>query len=84
MPNYDYRCQACDYRFEKLQAFGEEPVTTCPQCQGVLIRVIHPAPAIFRGGAPSKKRTQKQGKYEKPIHQTDDGHWEQDGIMEKR
>ena len=84
MPNYEYRCRACDHHFEKLQAFGEEPVTECPKCQGALVRVISPTPTIFKGGKPSAQRTQMQGKHEKPIHQTDDGHWEEDGIMDRR
>ena len=84
MPTYVYRCTACKHTFEKIQAFGEEPVTTCPECQGVLVRVIHAAPAIFKGGAPSKQRTMKHGGREKPIVQTEEGHWEERGIGERR
>ena len=84
MPLYEYRCRSCDHQFEKIQAFGEEPVTTCPKCEGVLVRVISPAPAIFKEGKPSKQRTHRVGKRDIPVHQTDEGHWEQGGIMEKR
>ncbi|KKN16881.1 hypothetical protein LCGC14_0971430 [marine sediment metagenome] len=85
MPNYEYRCESCEHRFEKRQAFGEEPITTCPECEGVLVRVIHPVPAIFKGGKPSAgKRTQKVGTRDVPIHQTEEGHWEQDRIMDQR
>lgn len=84
MPNYDYRCQSCDHRFEKIQAFGEEPVTECPECKGVLVRVIHPAPAIFKGGTPSAERTVKQGSRDKNVYQTPDGHFEERGIRDRR
>ena len=84
MPNYAYRCKDCGHQFEKIQAYGEEPLTTCPECEGVLVRVISAPGFIFKGGAPSKKRTHRVGNREKPIHQTDDGHWEQDGIMDRR
>ena len=81
MPNYEYRCESCEHRFEKLQAFGEEPITTCPKCEGVLVRVIFAVPAIFKGGKPSaRKRTQKVGNRDVPIHQAEEGHWEQDRI----
>ena len=85
MPNYEYLCKGCDHRFEKKQAFGEEPLTTCPQCEGVLVRVIHPPGILFKGGKPSaERRTQRVGNRDVPIHQTEEGHWEQDRIMDMR
>jgi len=33
MPIYEYRCGACETRFERfVRAFGEE--VTCPECHG--------------------------------------------------
>ncbi|MSQ82208.1 MAG: zinc ribbon domain-containing protein [Myxococcales bacterium] len=32
MPNYDYRCNACDHRFEKKQRITEAAGAQCPQC----------------------------------------------------
>ena len=93
MPNYEYRCKTCTvikdfqkipFTFERLQPYGTEPITECPQCGGPVVRTFGAPAFIFKGGRPSKKRTVKQGQYEKPIHQTDDGHWEQDGIMDRR
>jgi len=31
------------------QGFDEEPAAVCPECQGRLRRVFHPAPVIFKG-----------------------------------
>jgi len=82
MPNYEYRCKTCDHRFEKIQAFGEEPLTTCPKCEGELVRVISPPGFNFKGGKPSaEKRTQRVGNHDIPIHQTEEGHWEQDRLV---
>jgi len=84
MPNYEYKCQDCGHKFEKLQAYGEEPITTCPKCQGFMIRAINSTPAIFKGGKPSlppKRATHKAGKHNIPVHQTEDGHYEQDRII---
>lgn len=85
MPIYEYECQdrKCGHRFEMLQASGEEPVTICPECEGEVRRIISPTANHFKGGRPSAERTHKAGKHNIPVQQTDDGHWEQRGIMGK-
>jgi putative FmdB family regulatory protein len=32
MPTYEYKCRACDHRFEAFQSITEEPVRLCPHC----------------------------------------------------
>ena len=49
MPTYEYQCDACKFRFEKKQRFHEEPIATCPKCEGKVRRVFHSAPIIFKG-----------------------------------
>ena len=50
MPLYEYQCQACGQRLEKIQKFSDPELTTCPQCGGKLERLLH-APAVqFAGG----------------------------------
>lgn len=49
MPLYEYQCQECGLRFERRQHFNDEPVKTCPDCQGAVVRLIHPAGIIFKG-----------------------------------
>jgi putative FmdB family regulatory protein len=49
MPIYEYECILCQHRFEKRQRFDEEPVATCPECQGKSRRVLHSIPIIFKG-----------------------------------
>ena len=34
MPLYEYECDNCGHRFEVIQKFSDEPVKTCPKCQG--------------------------------------------------
>ncbi len=83
MPIYEYECQNkdCGHRFEKIQAYGEEPVTTCPKCEGIVVRVISSPSFNFKGGKPSgETRMQRVGNREVPVHQTEEGHWEQDRI----
>jgi putative FmdB family regulatory protein len=49
MPLYEYQCQECGLRFERRQSFSEEPVKTCPECTGSVMRLIQPAGIIFKG-----------------------------------
>ena len=49
MPLYEYRCDQCGHRFEKIQKFDAEPETACPKCGGELHRPLT-APALqFKG-----------------------------------
>ncbi len=49
MPLYEYKCQECGLRFERRQSFTEDAVTICPDCGGVVVRLIQPAGIIFKG-----------------------------------
>jgi putative FmdB family regulatory protein len=49
MPTYEYQCKTCGHHFERVQRFSDAPLTECPQCSGVVRRVIHPAGIVFKG-----------------------------------
>ena len=50
MPHYDYQCQACGHVFEVFQSMTDEPLKTCPECQGPVKRLIGAgAGLIFKG-----------------------------------
>ncbi len=49
MPTYEYECTACHQRFERRQKITEEPIRTCPTCNGLTRRVLHPVGIIFKG-----------------------------------
>ena len=49
MPLYEYECQQCHRRTEKIQKFSDPELTACPLCGGLLARTVT-APAIqFKG-----------------------------------
>jgi putative FmdB family regulatory protein len=50
MPLYEYRCEACDHQFERIQRFSDELVTVCPSCgSGPVVKLLS-SPAIqFKG-----------------------------------
>lgn len=49
MPVYEYRCRTCDHQFEVQQSFSDDPLTTCPQCEGELRKVFAPVGISFKG-----------------------------------
>lgn len=50
MPTYDYKCSNCSYTFEYFQKMTDEPLETCPKCNGKLKRLIGAgAGPIFKG-----------------------------------
>lgn len=49
MPVYEYQCENCGLRFDKLQRFNDSPLTECPNCGGSVHRVIQPVGVIFKG-----------------------------------
>ena len=49
MPLYEYQCDACSNRFERIRKFSDPPVETCPACGGT-VRKLLSSPAIqFKG-----------------------------------
>ena len=49
MPLYEYECEACAQRFERIQKFSDPPVDKCPSCGGP-VRKLLSSPAIqFKG-----------------------------------
>jgi putative FmdB family regulatory protein len=49
MPLYEYKCQKCASVFEIIQKISDLPLTECPECVGMLKKVLT-APAIqFKG-----------------------------------
>jgi putative FmdB family regulatory protein len=49
MPLYEYQCDACSHRFERIQKFSDPPIDTCPSCGGT-VRKLLSSPAIqFKG-----------------------------------
>ena len=49
MPLYEYECDSCGHRFEKIQKFSDALVDTCPKCQKSVHKLMS-SPAIqFKG-----------------------------------
>lgn len=49
MPIYEYECKSCGVRFDRKQRWQDEPVKECPECQGVVRKVLQPVGIVFKG-----------------------------------
>ncbi len=49
MPVYEYRCEKCSHEYEKREGFDAPARQRCPKCRGRALRVIRPAPVVFKG-----------------------------------
>ena len=45
MPLYEYQCDACGHRFERIQKFSDALEDKCPDCGGI-VRKLMSSPAI--------------------------------------
>ena len=50
MPLYEYECEACHQRFEKIQKFSDPPIDVCEKCGKGPVKKLLSSPAIqFKG-----------------------------------
>ena len=50
MPLYEYECNECGRRTEKIQKFSDPELTVCPHCGGRIERTLTAPAAHFKGG----------------------------------
>ena len=49
MPTYSYACTECGNRFDEVQAFSDDALTSCPQCNGRLRKLFGNVGVVFKG-----------------------------------
>ena len=49
MPLYEYLCNSCGNRYEKIQKADEQPDTVCPKCGGEVERPLTTPAFQFKG-----------------------------------
>src|SRR3546814_7938240 len=49
MPTYEYRCKSCGHEMDVQQAFSDQPLDTCPECEGPLLKVYGNVGIAFKG-----------------------------------
>ncbi|MFT5450749.1 MAG: putative FmdB family regulatory protein [Enterobacterales bacterium] len=50
MPIYEYKCKACEHKFDKLQKLNDPALTDCPDCgKPELIKLVSAAGFRLKG-----------------------------------
>lgn len=69
MPLYEYQCETCGVRFERVQKFSDAPLSECPECDGAVHRLIGPVGVVFKGNGfyvnDSKRRSSSDSSKDK-------------------
>ena len=72
MPIYEYECQKCGARLERIQKFSDPILTECPKCKGRLKKLISNTSFVLKGTGwyvtdYARKDSGGNGKKEKPA-----------------
>jgi putative FmdB family regulatory protein len=49
MPLYEYQCDSCGARFERIRKFSDPPIETCPTCGGPVHKLVSSPAFQFKG-----------------------------------
>ena len=49
MPTYSYACTECSNRFDAVQSFSDDALTSCPECSGRLRKLFGNVGVVFKG-----------------------------------
>jgi putative FmdB family regulatory protein len=61
MPTYEYECGACGHHFEQFQGIKDAPATECPECNGVVKRVVSGGSGFIMKGSTGSAGSQATG-----------------------
>lgn len=62
MPTYSYACTECSNRFDVVQAFTDDALTTCAQCNGRLRKIFGKVGVVFKGSGFYRTDSRESGK----------------------
>lgn len=62
MPTYSYQCTECGDRFDIVQAFTDDALTTCKRCSGRLRKRFNSVGVVFKGSGFYRTDSRESGK----------------------
>lgn len=65
MPTYSYECTQCANRFDVVQAFTDDALTTCERCSGRLRKLFNAVGVVFKGTGFYRTDSRESGKKSK-------------------
>jgi putative FmdB family regulatory protein len=73
MPIYEYQCEACGHRLEKLQKIADDPLKDCPACGKAELKKLVSAAAFRLKGGGWYETDFKTGSKKNVLHGVDSG-----------
>lgn len=73
MPTYEYACKSCGEHLEAVQSFRDDPLTTCPKCEGPLRKVFGNIGIAFKGSGFYKTDSRSSSDGGKPAKAKESG-----------
>jgi len=61
MPTYEYKCKDCGHRFDIVQSFTDDALTTCPDCKKKSLRKVFSPPGVTFKGSGFYKTDSRSG-----------------------
>ena len=61
MPTYEYKCKDCGHRFDIVQSFTDDALTTCPDCKKKTLRKVFSPPGVTFKGSGFYKTDSRSG-----------------------
>ena len=83
MPTYSYACTECDDRFDVVQAFTDDALTTCEKCSGRLRKLFNSVGVVFKGSGFYRTDSRADGKKSKSSTNGSSGESSSSGSSEK-
>jgi putative FmdB family regulatory protein len=65
VPTYSYACTECDNRFDIVQGFSDDALTTCEKCSGRLRKLFNSVGIVFKGSGFYRTDSRQDGKKSK-------------------
>jgi putative FmdB family regulatory protein len=65
VPTYSYACTQCDNRFDIVQGFADDALTTCEKCSGRLRKLFNSVGIVFKGSGFYRTDSREDGKKSK-------------------
>jgi putative FmdB family regulatory protein len=62
VPTYSYACTECADRFDVVQAFTDDALTTCEKCSGRLRKLFNSVGVVFKGSGFYRTDSRESGK----------------------
>jgi putative FmdB family regulatory protein len=71
VPTYSYACTECDNRFDAVQAFTDDALTTCPECSGRLRKLFNSVGVVFKGSGFYRTDSRESSKSSVKVDKSD-------------